>query len=209
MPFATTLRSRFGLLAFFFIAATFFVAGCDQAGVASEEVAETAEEAKPDDAKLQFSPMPYGSGWEKPSSPPDAPVTQGRGGGASPYAYYLAARDEEDEEAPQGWWYHSIYLHFPEEMVSAADGATKQVTYRLNQRSNNAESRLANCYIPDTEDAQEALLEFLRSGGTEGDAGANSPVQMNAGGEATPGATPTKNGTCSRTYTMIVYVYET
>jgi len=85
---------------------------------------------------------------------------------ASAYGCYLASRPFSDDIT-----FHSKYLHFPEEMVEAADGETEQLTYWSKVSSSEipdaANIRYANCTIPSAESAEEIVYEHLLIVGEE------------------------------------------
>ncbi|MES3631204.1 MAG: hypothetical protein PPP56_13655 [Longimonas sp.] len=99
--------------------------------------------------------MPTGSELLTPGEP--APKSNAD---ASAYGCYLASRPFSDDVS-----FHSKYLHFPEEMVEAADGETERFAYGLEVSSPEITDplsiRYANCTIPSAEGAEEMVYEQL------------------------------------------------
>jgi hypothetical protein len=59
------------------------------------------------------------------------------------------------------WNVFNIYLHFPQDMVDAAEGEVQNVTHTLDDRANNTLHQVANCYVPKADGARALLTELL------------------------------------------------
>lgn len=141
------------------------LAGCDAAVDLHENDTESTTRAVPADSSgLALAPMPTGATLLAPGEP--APKSNSD---ASAYGCYLASRPYSEQVA-----FHSKYLHFPEAIVEAANGQTRDVAYRVRlaveplperdiseaeipQTSGGV--RLARCTIPDVEEAEELAWE--------------------------------------------------
>ena len=140
------------------VALALLFASCDQAGLAPtpEAPAGAASET------LTFTPMPNGASLLEPGASPAAKQS-----GASPYGCYLASRPYTDEVQ-----FRSVYLHFPDDIVDAANGETEPFTRRVAASPDGSVSgekglRYMNCVIPKTPDANELVTDQLLRAGME------------------------------------------
>lgn len=138
------------------------VAGCDSSvDLQPDDTDPTARTVPADSSSLTLAPMPTGSELLTPGEP--APKSNAD---ASAYGCYLAARPFSDDVS-----FHSKYLHFPEEIVEAANGETKRFVYW--SKASNPETtgpvnvRYANCTIPFAEGAEAVVHEQLLVVGEE------------------------------------------
>lgn len=156
MPRIPTRRVQpFVCLITTFVLALLF-ASCDQAGLAPTPEAPAGVSPE----TLTFTPMPNGATLLEPGDAPAAKQS-----GASPYGCYLASRPYTDEVR-----FRSVYLHFPEDIVEAADGETEPFIRRVAASPDGSvpgekDIRYMNCVIPRTPEAEELVTEqLLRAG---------------------------------------------
>ena len=138
------------------VALALIFTSCDQAGLAPSPEAPAG--AAPE--TLTSTPIPNGASLLEPGASPAAKQS-----GASPYGCYLASRPYTDEVR-----FRSVYLHFPEDVVEAADGETEPLIRRVSASPDGSvpgekDIRYMNCVIPKTPDAKELVTEqLLRAG---------------------------------------------
>lgn len=177
-----------GLLLVLTLCVAVGLTGCDS-GVIAPGAADEPASAGPADAptdSLELTPMPTGTQLLAPGKP--APKSNSD---ASAYGCYLASQSYSEQVA-----FRSKYLHFPEAIVEAADGQTRDVAYRVRLAAeplpegdiSEAEIpqtsggvRLARCTIPDVEEAEElAWKQVIEYGEAEAIAQAVEAEQAGA-----------------------------
>lgn len=79
-------------------------------------------------------------------------------GSQSPFGCYLSSLSDSDDQ-PYAFW--SVYLHYPEHIVSDAGGSKASYKYRLKDDEGNI-YLLANCEIPATNEAASLVDDLLR-----------------------------------------------
>ena len=167
----------------------FLVGACDLNTGSTLDTNDDPESSIPENAVLRYAPMPTGSSLPSPSevplengiANPNTPnsIFQGKsedGGVASPYGCYLASWPSSDSTR-----FRSIYLYFPEEMVTAAGTETKRTVYRAGATNGENWIRYASCVIPKAPGAHALTREqVVRAGETDALREAVAASEMNA-----------------------------